>query len=150
MSQISLNHSCSSVAGQSTQKWTQQIFSFIACSEARWNTHFTAVQFLESEEEIWKGGIVKKWSKCLRNELEWLDTRWYKINGLSEGFQLFLFSFANFQGIINGYKKIAAQNLLDIQNQASMRLFVNHYSLVTVLRSSPYPDEGICLRLSMS
>lgn len=36
-------------------------------------------------------------------------------------------------GIINGYKKIAAQNLLDIQKQDSATLFVNHYSLITVL-----------------
>jgi len=53
-------------------------------------------------------------------------------------------------GIRNGCKKIDAQNLLDIQNQASTRLSVNHYSLVTVLRSSPYPDEGFCLRISLS
>lgn len=46
-------------------------------------------------------GIVKGWSKRLRNELEWLDTWGYKIK--SEGFQLFLFSFANFWG---GYKWI--------------------------------------------
>ena len=37
-------------------------------------------------------------SKRLRNVLEWLDRRGYKISGLSEGFQLSLFSFANFRG----------------------------------------------------
>lgn len=40
-----------------------------------------------------------------------------------KAFNYSCFLLQTFWGIMNGYKKITAQNLLDIQNQASTRKF---------------------------
>lgn len=56
-----------------------------------------------------------------------------KLMDCLKAFNYSCFLLQTFWAVINWYKKIASQNLLDIQNQGLTRLLVNHYSLVTVL-----------------
>lgn len=67
-----------------------------------------------------------------------------------KAFNYSCFLLQTFGETINGCEKIAAQNLLRIQNQASTRSFINDYSLLTVLGSFLYPDEVVSLRSSLS
>lgn len=65
--------------------------------------------------------------------MNWNDLIHGGIKLSQKAFNYFCFLLQTSGGVINGYKEIAAQNLLDIQNQVSTRLFVNHYCLVIVL-----------------